>query len=178
LCLVYHPLSHVQDYDPEQLSAIKSAYGNDESKIPCFFELPFESTIGLNVFGRDADPQMDATDKHYLGKRINVEVGQLLVVSPYLWHATALPCPVFSMVWNAAQGAYHDHFVTDSDNRLHIYLGCNEVDVDDMNLCLPAGEKGMQPINKEYAIAKVPSLSNDKLVTHSRTVFKSKQIKK
>jgi hypothetical protein len=89
-----------------------------------------------------------------------------------------LPCPVFSAIWNAAQGAYLDHFVTDTDNRLHIYLGCNEVDVDDVNLCLPPWEKGMLPKNKEYAIAEVPSLSNDQLVIHSRTVFKSKQIKK
>jgi hypothetical protein len=121
---------------------------------------------------------MDAIEKHYLGKRINVKVGQLLVVSPNVWHATALPRPVFTKVWNAATRAYCDHYVTDLDNRLHMYLGCNEVDVDDMNLFLPKDEDGMQPRNRDYTVAEVPTLSNPKVVMHSRTVFKSDQINK
>jgi len=45
-----------QDYDYEQLEAIKARYGEDPSKQPCFLEMPFKSMLGLNIFGKDSVP--------------------------------------------------------------------------------------------------------------------------
>jgi hypothetical protein len=169
-----------QDYDDEQLKAILDRYQENASKHPCFVEMPFQSTLGLNIFGKGDSPQVneanthylgmriDEVDTHYLGKRINVEVGQLLVVSCFLWHATALPCPIYGRVLD------DEHWVTCFDYRLHCYLGCNDVDVDDKNLTLP-GESGMTQ-STTYISPQVLHFSNDHVFELYKTMFKDKQI--
>lgn len=159
----------LQDYDDEQLKAINGMYKEDPSKQPCFLEMPFQSTLGLNIFGKGSVPQVNEANTHYLGKRINVEVGQLLVVSCFLWHATALPCPIYGRVLN------DEFWVTRFDYRLHCYLGCNDVDVDDLNLTLPAGESGMQP-STTYISPEVPHYTNDHMFELFTIMFKDKQI--
>lgn len=162
-----------QDYDYEQLEAIKARYGEDPSKQPCFLEMPFKNMLGLNIFGKDPVPQVNEADTHYLGKRINVEVGQLLVVSCFLWHATALPCPIYGRVLNDEH--WDEHWVTCFDYRLHCYLGCNDVDVDDQNLTLPAYESGMRK-STTYISPEVSHFSKDHVFELSKTMFKDKQI--
>jgi hypothetical protein len=158
-----------QDYDDKQLKAITGRYGENPSKQPCFIEMPFQSTLGLNIFGKDLVPKVNETNTHYLGNRINVEVGQLLVVSCFLWHATALPCPIYGRVLN------DEHWVTCFDYRLHCYLGCNDVDVDDQNLTLPAGESGFTK-KTIYISPEVSHFSKDHVFEFSKKMFKDKQI--
>jgi hypothetical protein len=142
--------------------------------LPCFFELPFKSTLGLNVFGMNDEPEMDAT--HYLGQRINVQVGQLLVVSCFLWHSTAVPRPIYSKVMTDDEKVFTEHYVTDFDDRLHFYLGCQQYDVDDMNLSVPKGEHGIISPNTKYEVVYVQGLTNSNVLDNSRIVFKKKQI--
>lgn len=151
--------------------------------------MPFESTLGLNVFGKGSTPQERKPPKpnkshephYYVGKRINVEVGQLLVVSCFLWHATALPVPIFGRLFlNDASETdpklqSEEHWVTAFDYRLHFYLGCNAVDVDDQNLTLPEGETGFTH-QTTYESPEVTSFSNDHMFEYSKTVFKEEQI--
>jgi hypothetical protein len=177
----------LQDYDDEQLSVIKSEYACDNSKLPCFFEMPFERTLGLNVFGKETfelgketGPLMDDTMNYYVGKRINVKVGQLLVMSCFVWHATALPCPIFSKKLKSGDATVHkfdEYWVTNSDDRLHFYFGCREGDVDDVNLYVPKTEEGMH-LKTEYVVAEVGGFSNASVLKYSQVLFKAKQIQK
>jgi hypothetical protein len=113
---------------------------------------------------------MNDAGTHYAGKRINVEVGQLLVVSCFLWHATALPCPIYGRLSDD-----REHWVTSFDYRLHGYLGCNTIDVDDQNLTLPPGESGMKKTTT-YVSPEVRNFAQEQVLQSSKAVFKDKQI--
>ena len=159
-----------QDYDYHQLKAIKARYGEDPSKQPCFIEIPLQRTLSLNVFGKGESPQENQERTHYLGKRTNVKVGQILVCSCFLWHATALPCPIYGVV-----GTNVGEYVTYFDFRLHLYLGCEEVDVDDQNLTLPLLERGFTH-RTTYVSPQNAQLSRFNLFYQSSIFHKDKQI--
>ena len=131
--------------------------------------MPFKNTLGLNVFGKQKQPETDDSKNYYLGTRINVEVGQLLVVSCFLWHATALPKPIFGKV------DFDSYYVTNADDRLHFYLGCNEIDVDDMNLTVPDGETGTKSTTA-YEVCYVNGLTDTTILDSSQLVYKKEQI--
>lgn len=174
--------SHQQDYDEEQLERITRVYAETPSNEPCFLEMPFQSTLGLNIFGKGRIPQEDESNLHYLGKRINVEVGQLLIVSCMLWHATALPCPIYSRFrYDGVKedGKPHvslqEHWITCHDYRLHFYFGCNDTDVNDQNLSLPPRESGMTQ-STTYTSPLVNNFTKDYVLKLSKTIFKDQQI--
>ena len=57
----------------------------------------------------------------YVGNRVNIEVGQIVFVSCFLWHATAMPLG-------------DERGVCCSDARLHISWGCDRKDIDGKNV--------------------------------------------
>ena len=172
-----------QDYDEDQLRDIADRYPEEDCfKRPCFFEMPFKRTLGLNTFGKGLVPHMNEANSHYLGKCINVEVGQLLVVSCMLWHATALPCPIYGrVIYKEEDGslAIEEQYVTCSDARLHFYFGCHDSDVNDQNLFLPVNESGMTK-STTYTSPQVPHFSTEgkgeHLLNLSKIMFKDQQI--
>jgi hypothetical protein len=119
--------------------------------------VPFHRTIGINVFGKGEQPTVDPTGSHYEGTRINVKVGQVLVVSPYVWHATAMPCPIYTKKEN------RERWFSGKDSRLHISSAKRKTYVEGKEVDLPDGES---------------CFSNPKVAEVSEIVFKNKQITK
>jgi hypothetical protein len=136
--------------------------------------MPFQRTLSLNVFGKGEVPQENEENTHYLGKRKNVEVGQIIVCSCFLWHATALPCPIYGRIYHD-DGSFEEHYVTYFDFRFHVYLGCDKVDVDDQNLTLPKFERGFTS-RTTYSPPEYGELSRVNLYYQSAHFFTEKQI--
>jgi hypothetical protein len=119
-------------------------------------------------------PQENEVHSHYLGRRKNVKVGQIIVCSCHLWHATALPCPLYGQIRNH-EGLVEEHYVTYFDFRLHLYLGGDTVDVDDQNLTLPKGEPGFTA-RTTYCPPEYEELSRINLLYLSSHFYPKKQI--
>lgn len=139
---------------PELLDNYFAGRGLDHSMgqrvwLTCFGIAPLETDVALNVFGAvhiegnatlyNPNLRTDSKGKYeYMGKRVNVPKGSLMLCQWNLWHSTAYPKPDESV---------KDMYVTAEQPRLHMAFGYSQDNVNDYSLGLPKVQVELQSNN-------------------------------